>query len=414
VKLSVSFLLAVCAAVLRAEPSVGEINAACGVPLLVEESLWDENADEVAARLGWPPESRTSVDASFRLYPGEEARFLGARPYSQVLHAEEGRPAGISIVFANKGDSVDYQPESVDRHGRRGLQAELRETKKAIAQDEKIITTALTDLLGEPVRVRFGQGSATRENVLRWDWRGHTFLLSAPRGEYVALRILPSASADAGGRSRVASSVIRERAAARVERRPNGDVVLTDLPMVNQGPKGYCVPATWERVMRYMGIPADMYVLAMAGNTGAGGGTTGQDIIWGARSAVTAAGRRMSTPALRLEPEAVAKFIDRGVPVMWGMYGTDEMNAAVQARMQDRRQMQDPAVWSAALQPAREAADRWTKDPEAAHLCMITGYNEQTGELAFSDSYGPGFEERWITVEEARAISQDRFYVIEF
>lgn len=396
------------------EPTVEQINAACGVPLLVEDNLWDDKADEVAARLGWPLESRTSVDASYRLYPGEEARFLGARPYSQVLHAEEGRPAGLSIVFANKGDSVDHRPEGVDSRGLRDLRADLRETKKAIAHDEKTITAALTDLFGEPVRVRFGQGSATRENVWRWDWRGHAFLLSAPRGEYVALRILPSPSADAGGRSRVSSSVVRARAAARVERRPNGDVVLTDIPMVNQGPKGYCVPATWERVMRSMGIPADMYVLAMAGNTDAGGGTSGQDIIWGARSAVTAAGRRMSTPALRLDPASVAKFIDRGVPVMWGMYATDEMNAAVQARLPDRRPMPDPAAWAAALGPSREAAARWTKDPAAAHLCMITGYNEQTGELAFSDSYGPGFEERWITVEEARAISQDRFYVIEF
>jgi hypothetical protein len=45
---------------------------------------------------------------------------------------------------------------------------------------------------------------------------------------------------------------------------------------------------------------------------------------------------------------------------------------------------------------------------------MIIGYNEQTGELAVSDSYGPGFEERWITAEEAAAVSQGLFYVIEF
>jgi hypothetical protein len=45
---------------------------------------------------------------------------------------------------------------------------------------------------------------------------------------------------------------------------------------------------------------------------------------------------------------------------------------------------------------------------------MITGYNETTGELAISDSYGPGFEERWMTVEEAAAVSQGLFYVIEF
>ena len=37
--------------------------------------------------------------------------------------------------------------------------------------------------------------------------------------------------------------------------------------MVNQGPKGYCVPATFERVLRTMGIESDMYLLAMLGGT---------------------------------------------------------------------------------------------------------------------------------------------------
>ena len=70
---------------------------------------------------------------------------------------------------------------------------------------------------------------------------------------------------------------------------PNGDVILKDIPMVNQGPKGYCVPATWERAMRYMGVPADMYVLAMAGQSGAGGGTSVVAIANGAKAAVTGA-----------------------------------------------------------------------------------------------------------------------------
>jgi hypothetical protein len=276
------------------------------------------------------------------------------------------------------------------------------------------LAAALTALFGEPATARFGQGSRTRETVQRWDWQGHAFLLSAPRGEYVTLRILPSASADSGGKSRLADDVIRGRAASRIERRPNGDVVITDIPMVDQGPKGYCVPATWERVMRSMGVPADMYVLAMAGNTDAGGGTSGQDIMWGARDAVTRAGRRLDSPALELEPSAVAKFIDRGLPVMWAMYSTPEFNRAANERLIARRGMTDPAAWSDSLEMAREAAERLVKDPEAAHLCMIIGYNAQTGELAVSDSYGPGYEERWITAEEAQAVSQGRFYVIEF
>jgi hypothetical protein len=37
---------------------------------------------------------------------------------------------------------------------------------------------------------------------------------------------------------------------------------------------------------------------------------------------------------------------------------------------------------------------------------MIIGYNKKTNELAITDSWGPNYAERWITVEEAQAISQ--------
>jgi len=411
-RILMAFLLAASAA--GKEPSFDEVNTACGVSLFMDENLWDDEAPSVALRLAWPLESETSLDSSYRRYPDDQARFLGARPFSQVLYAEQGKPSGLSLVFANKGDAVSTVTGLPGNRELRERRAELRGNRKAIEADEKTLGAALSGLFGKPSTARFGQGSRTRETVQRWDWRGHVFLLSAPRGEYVALRILPTASADNGGRSRLSDDVIRQRVTSRVQRRPNGDVVVADIPMVNQGPKGYCVPATWERVMRFMGVPADMYVLAMAGNTGAGGGTSGQDIMWGARDAITRAGRRLDGPSLKLQPAAVAKFIDRGLPIMWAMYSTPEMNRAVNGRLAARQAMTDPSSWAALLAGAREAAKKMTKDRETAHLCMITGYNKQTGELAFSDSYGPDFEERWITVEEAEAVSQGLFYVIEF
>jgi len=41
-----------------------------------------------------------------------------------------------------------------------------------------------------------------------------------------------------------------------------------------------------------------------------------------------------------------------------------------------------------------------------AHLCMIIGYNSRTKEIATSDSWGKEFAERWLTLEEAAALSQ--------
>ena len=47
-------------------------------------------------------------------------------------------------------------------------------------------------------------------------------------------------------------------------------------------------------------------------------------------------------------------------------------------------------------------------------MCMIIGYNEMTGEIAVSDSWGPRFAERWMTEEEALAVSQGRLMAINF
>jgi hypothetical protein len=396
----------------RAEPSPGEINTACGAPLLTDENLWDDDANAVAERLKLAVESKTSDQASFRLYPPAEALFLGARPFSQSLLAEKGKPTGLSFVFANKGDAVSLVTGMPDNAEVYVSRADLRENRKAIEADAKALESTLTALFGPPSDAKLGEGRETREKVLRWNWRGHAFLLAAPRGEYVALRVIPADVADSGGKTRVSDALVKERLAARVERRPNGDVILRDMPMVDQGPKGYCVPATWERVMRYMGIPADMYVLAMAGKTDPGGGTSGNDIAWAVRDTLMAAGRRMDSPTVKLTPEGVAKFIDEGLPIMWAMFSTDEFNAAADERMRRRKDMGDPAAWSASLEEARGAAKKWRIDPETGHVCMVIGYNETTGELAVSDSWGPQFAERWVTDEEARAVSQNRFFVI--
>ena len=59
---------------------------------------------------------------------------------------------------------------------------------------------------------------------------------------------------------------------------------------------------------------------------------------------------------------------------------------------------------------ARRAS--WGRGADGGHVCLVTGFNPETGEIALSDSWGPGYEERWITTEEAAAISQGAMAVV--
>ncbi|MDX2082119.1 MAG: hypothetical protein SFU53_15150 [Terrimicrobiaceae bacterium] len=397
-----------------AAPDFSALNAVFGVPIWQDENLWDDVPDDAAARLGWPMESKTSTDSSFRKYPPPSEVVLGTRPYSLALFGEEGGVGRISMMFANKGDSVGGAlvagSERSSRESRRIEEAYAA----AIEKDQATIAAALSGLLGEPVRDRFGQGRETRERVQRWDWNGHAILLASPPGEYVAVRILPTAVAELQGRSRIPDTVLRGRLLERVERRPNGDVILKDIPMVDQGPKGYCVPATWERVMRYMAVPADMYVLAMAGGTQAGGGTSLSAIVSGAEEAVSRGGRRLDTERGKISLRNIRKFIDRGIPVMWGMFSMEDVNSALNDRMKDRAAVADWNEWNAKLDSVRKSAKNIATSRDRGHMCMIIGYNEKTGEIAVSDSWGPEYAERWMTVEEANAVSQNVFTVINF
>ena len=398
-----------------AEVTVEQVNKALGLELFADASLWDDDAKAVADRLAWPQESETTNDSSYRLYPKDDYRVLGSRPYSCAFLAEQGKPTSLSLMFANKGDSVSVESkETKEKAKAKERDGQIKDYKKAIAGDSKDLGDKLTALFGKPVADRMGQGRATSEVVRRWDWNGHAFLLAAPKDEYVALRILSLKSADDGGLSRVTDAELFARAKVRVDRRPNGDVILKDIPMVNQGPKGYCVPATWERVMRYMGVPADMYVLAMAGQSGAGGGTSIQGIANGAKDAVSRGGRKIESASIKIDPASVAKYIDRGLPIMWVMYSTKAYNDLANERTKEREGMSDVAAWKKTLAESRKGQKPLQPNRDEGHMCMIVGYNKGTGEVAVSDSWGPAFEERWVHGAEATQISQGTVMVIGF
>lgn len=409
------------ASVMRAPASpndalaVEELNALVGHELFGDAGLWDTEAGTVAERLSLRRESETSTQSSFRSYPGEDYRLLGARPYSVALYAEGGRTTSLSIVFANKGDLFGAKGSGEDHFDKDTPPEQAAKiVKKAMDADLKTIADTLNAKLGVPKKERFGEGKAGRMNMQRWDWRGHAILLAEAEGEYVGVQVVPSAFADAGGKSlRVSDAEIRERAKKNVITRPNGDVVIQDIPMVDQGPKGYCVPATAERAMRYLGVAADMYVLANAGETGYGGGTSVDKLLEGVARHIRAKGRSFNTWDGAPNVRDLSKHIDKGVPVMWALYSTDAFNETANRRTKERKDVSEWAVWKQKL-AAETAETKLTKDRSSGHVVLIIGYNKDTGEIAFSDSWGERYTERWITLKEAALVSQDRCYVVGF
>ncbi len=368
------------------------LNAPFSMNIWSKQSLWEEAAGQVASRMGLPRESQTSTSSSFRKYPNHESAFfksLGARPYSIVLHAENKLPVSISMVFANKGDTGgDY--------------------KMQIDLDGKIIQASLSKLLGEPKRDYSDYG-----RYLRWDVEDTTFLLAVERNEYVSLQIIPTKSWSTTGTPHIPFEAMRKQLEERVVRKENGDTFLKDIPMVNQGPKGYCVPATFERILRYYSIPGDMYVLAMVGESRAGGGTYLGVMEQNLRREVRRNGRRWLTRSSKVDIKEIKRCIDQGTPILWGMRVYEDLNHHFTMRSYERSNARDLPVWAKENRPNKRNLEQGLRGQEwGGHVCMIIGYNPLTQEIAISDSWGPRFEIRWIFEEEMVAICSSNYHII--
>jgi 2,4-dienoyl-CoA reductase-like NADH-dependent reductase (Old Yellow Enzyme family) len=132
------------------------------------------------------------------------------------------------------------------------------------------------------------------------------------------------------------------------------------------------------------------------------------------RDTVTAAGRKLETASFKLDAAQVAKYIDRGQPIIWSMYSTEDYNQLADARTRARGAATDAAAWKKTLAESRKGQKPLKPEREKGHVCMIMGYNKETGEIAVSDSWGPKFEERWVLGSEAAQVSQGEMMVIGF
>lgn len=397
------------------EPSVETLNEVIGHELFLNKALWESDPAAIAERLNWPRESRTDYSSSYRAYPKDDYRFLGARPFSAAMYGEGEGVTGISIVYANKGDFFGAKGSGEDHFvAGKSVPNGVEGLRMVMERDAQAMRQSLTQILGEPRKQKFGEGES-RTYVERWDWAGHAFLLSEVEEEYVSLAIQTVEMADnRGSARRVADSTIREKALANLEKRDNGDVIIKNIPMVDQGPKGYCVPATAERLMRYLGIPADMYLLAMAGETRIGGGTSPYVLLTNIGSDIKRKGRSMEfwrEDEIKLRD--VKKYIDDGIPFMWALSSTSGLNEAANERMKMRKDADQWEEYKGLVAAAAEEPAIGPYDDSRRHVVIIVGYNEETNEIAFSDSWGERFLERWITIPEANQVSSGEFYAIE-
>jgi len=392
-----------------------QMNAAFGAPLWVDDNLWAQTIEDVARRLKARAESDTEKESCYRI---QADQILGVHPENMKLIGKDGKMDAVLIMFANKGDTLGMAPDQAQYTSPQELkeavtkfQEQERQLAKTIRTQGDQIEQTLKDLLGNYTKQRFGEGKKTTEWVKTWHWTNHVFLLSEQKDASLSLRIVSPACAETRGKAeRVTDTDLKAELKTRVVRRDNGDVVVTGIPMIDQGQKGYCVPTTWARYLRYMGIAADEYVLANAAQTKKGGGTSNVQMLAAVTQMVKQNRRTIKTLTGRITLNQVAKYIDDGLPIMWSMYSVGPFEDVGQSA--DRMGNETPEAWKQSLKTARKAAKQLKTEPDKTHICMIIGYNPRTDEIATSDSWGLRHAEKWYTLDEVQAVSQNEMFVI--
>jgi hypothetical protein len=340
-------------------PSYKEVNEVAGWELFSEgKTLWEENAEEVSKRINLGLRSKTSNEASWQkgaYY--KKYDFFQTRLTDRFLlaHAKAGAnfetfegyyPAELKITFANKGDYTEDTPAEAKeklskqfpgKHINFVAAQQAHKIKEVIPEQTKQLEQTLTKLFGKPGKTKVLQYTpGIEESGKAWEWNNHIFFVVSIPEEFLALRIIPPERFNPDyWQKRVAETQKIKK--SRIVDLGQGVRILKDVPFVNQGPRGYCVPASFERLLRYHGIYLPQDLLATGATGGAdkdevmgthpnrrGGGTESILIHEKLKRGLLSKGAKLKyITAVEVGNiyEIVKKSIDAGNPVLWSRNG---------------------------------------------------------------------------------------------
>ncbi len=344
--------------------------------------------------------------------------------YETVVHFADGVVQRVQVSLYNRGDVGDISPDS--------FKNQIEQAKAAI-----------TEQAGNPGKDR---GKAVGAVLTKgWVWKSAVtqYLLESSmkrqqgedRPEFIRLVMVPTASlpkpalgaAASAGKSGATATLASLK--GNVKKGDGGDVFIENVPMVDQGQKGYCVVATAERVMRYYGAEVDQHEMAQMADASSGGGTSPikmtealdridskfklrlkRVLPWTERSYLETikdynrAARSDKSPQIS-EDEAwnmAVAYQKMDAETLKRARATEGAMGRFRKLVRGAIDEGIPLMWSVQLGLFKEG-----NLPQAGggHMRLIIGYNDEKGEVLFSDSWGPGHELKRMAEAEAWTIT---------
>jgi len=413
-----------------------------------EPSIWETPSPRFAlaqSRFGF---KWTSVTDNNTSRSGTKLTFLEHTVYETIARFKDAKLEEIMVLLFGRGDTQQDLSETRFQELLKGIQASMDQWVGSKGVDAAAQSSAVDitrkSWFKAPLRLDL-EWSVTRnatDPTAPLDGRKIKF-----RAEFIRLT---ATSYD--GKQSIAQltkpnfqgpktpTVRLSKLKDRIQHEGSGDIYLENIPMVDQGHKGYCVNAAAERVMRYYGLDIDQNEIAKASNTLTEGGT-GSDAmvkalkqIGGKFSLVVQPLKDFNTDDFfkekdvyntlaRKEKKKSIIVPNSGVIDIGEVYSQMDVDLLRQVRFKktsektkfisDAISLIDkgaPALWSVTLGFVPETP----KLPQASggHMRLIIGYNKKTSEIIYTDSWGAGHEFKRMSMDDAFFITQGLYSVL--
>ncbi|OGV49964.1 MAG: hypothetical protein A2X49_00710 [Lentisphaerae bacterium GWF2_52_8] len=366
-------------------------------------------------------------EAHFPGYSNSPALTLfGIKVCEVNVRFKDGKIDDMLVSIYNRGDAGE-----IDEAKFQALRSEI-DSKFSEWAGNKGVEHRKTKVAGCDLNTKVWVKDEAVSSILRWSstGRGRDF-----RAEYLNLEFSafdpkddprktpPPANSLKGAPKAASAKEIKNN----VVRKEDGDVYVDNVPMVDQGQKGYCAAATAERILRYYGMDVTQHVLAQIMNTDSDEGTDSEKMLKSLQRASTKYGVRLRNhydwkfndfEKLMANYNRFAKKAKKreinlsSYKSLTEIYKDLDLEIMKKAKTESEKQQYKtflsdirkhvdegvPLFWGVVLGIIKEE-----KIPQVfgGHMRIIIGYNDKTKEIIYTDSWGNGHEFKKMAADDA-------------
>lgn len=333
----------------------------------------------------------------------EHAPVFGPVP-EQVQAYISGETLGeINITYLEVGNFFASQ-ESRDL----GQKKSQKLFKTEFKNIESALLKELTDLCGPGQKTTVGKSQLLRSRVTEFKRGGLVLRLYAEDNQLISVSILPALAASKEllsvpeGQAGLVQR--REEVGNNVVKLPDGDIVIQNIPAVDQGERGYCAIGTLTMLTRYYGLTVNIDMIAA--KAGYKEGDVANANLSGAYAACAKEAKLKMKVDKVFDFRKIKIFIQRGEPII---VSRKLERARDQFHTQFAQQHEsDPTA--RLPKPDRNERAHWPASSAGGHVSVINGYNEARGEVIFSESWGEAARNRRMLAEEMEATAVEVYY----